>query len=271
MRKLSHLLFVFGSLTLLAACGGSDDSLGVKGNNQNGGKCQDPDPSTLGCGPTQACPSGMVCDPNACHPSACSCDPTTGDWQCSADCGLGSCVSENQAPKCTGPDPSLGCDNGCPSGSKCDPTVCRPSACGCDPTTGDWICTADCGQGGACVPDTGAPECSGPDPSKGCDGGCPSGTICDPNACRPSGCGCDPTNGNWICTADCGQGGACVPETQKICDGPDPSQGCDGGCPSGSVCDPTACRPSACSCDPTLGSWLCTADCGSGGTCVTQK
>ncbi|MFO0565438.1 MAG: hypothetical protein U0263_07235 [Polyangiaceae bacterium] len=212
MRKLSHLLFVFGSLTLLAACGGSDDSLGVKGNNQNGGKCQDPDPSTLGCGPTQACPSGMVCDPNACHPSACSCDPTTGDWQCSADCGLGSCVSENQAPKCTGPDPSLGCDNGCPSGSKCDPTVCRPSACGCDPTTGDWICTADCGQGGACVPET-QKICDGPDPSQGCDGGCPSGSVCDPTACRPSACSCDPTLGSWLCTADCGSGGTCV--TQK--------------------------------------------------------
>jgi hypothetical protein len=210
----------------------------------------------------------MVCDPSACHPSSCSCDESTGDWQCTADCGLGTCVPENQNPACGGYNPADGCDNGCPSGMVCDPNACRSSICSCDPATGTWLCSADCGEGGSCVPENQNPACEGPNPADGCDNGCEAGYVCDPNACRPSSCGCDPATGSWQCTADCGSGGACVPENQSSCNGPDPSEGCDNGCPNGTTCDPNACRPSACSCDVTTGSWLCTTDCGSGGACV---
>jgi hypothetical protein len=267
MRKLTHALFLLGALSAFA-CGGNEDSLGTKGDNQNGNdKCEGTtDPSTLGCGNGTTCPTGMVCDPNACHPSLCSCDAATGDWMCTADCGQGSCVPDNGNPVCDSPDPSQGCDNGCGEGFVCDPNVCRPSSCSCS-ESGDWLCTKDCGSGGACVPKTDPVTCEGTDPSLGCDAGCAVGEVCDPNACRPSSCGCDPVTGGWICTADCGEGGACMPDTTKACSGPDPSAGCDNGCPTGYSCDPNGCQPSICSCDPTSG-WLCTADCGDGGQCV---
>ena len=56
------------------------------------------------------------------------------------------------APVC-GPNPE-GCRRtGCPDGMRCDTkTACVPSSCGCNPTTGVYICTSDCG-GGMCVPD----------------------------------------------------------------------------------------------------------------------
>jgi hypothetical protein len=267
MRTLSRAFFLVGSLSLFAACNVEEDSLGKKGNNQNAA-CEGPDPSTLGCTDSSTCPSGMVCDPNACHSSSCSCDDASGNWQCTADCGLGACVPDDVS-KCEGPDPStLGCTDSstCPSGMVCDPSACHSSSCSCDEQTGNWQCTADCGLG-ACVPEDGA-KCEGPDPSDGCEGGCATGTVCDPNACRPSACGCDPASGSWLCTADCGEGGACVPDDQKQCPGANPADGCDNGCPSGTVCDPNACNPSLCSCDTVTGSWLCTADCGNGGACV---
>lgn len=53
---------------------------------------------------------------------------------------------------CRGPSPA-GCrSTGCEAGFVCDTRVrCVPSSCGCDPGTGRWTCTADCG-GGVCVP-----------------------------------------------------------------------------------------------------------------------
>jgi hypothetical protein len=269
MRISTTALFLFGSL-FVVGCSGNNDSLGTKGNNQGQGqnKCEGTDPSTLGCAAGDVCPTGMVCDPNACHPSTCSCDEATGNWQCTADCGFGTCVPDTGAPVCEGPDPSLGCDAGCPTGSTCDPNACKPSSCACG--EGGWICTDDCGSGGACVPNTNPKTCEGPDPSLGCDAGCPTGQICDPNACKPSGCGCDTTTGSWICTADCGFGGACVAAGTKICTTPDPSLGCDGGCPAGYKCDLNACKPSACFCDNDSGGWACTDDCGSNGVCVAE-
>ncbi|MCC6624524.1 MAG: hypothetical protein IT385_24970 [Deltaproteobacteria bacterium] len=55
--------------------------------------------------------------------------------------------------KCKGPSPA-GCrSKGCGPGFVCDTKVsCIPSSCGCNPETGAWICTADCG-GGMCVPE----------------------------------------------------------------------------------------------------------------------
>src|SRR5688572_12504507 len=101
---------------------------------------------------------------------------------------LGTKGNNQGQEKCSGTDPStLGCGNGtaCPTGMVCDPNACHPSSCSCDPATGYWACTADCGYG-SCVPNSGGPPvCEGPDPSLGCDGGCPEGSECDPNACRP--------------------------------------------------------------------------------------
>ncbi len=47
----------------------------------------------------------------------------------------------------------VGCARtGCEAGLVCDRSVrCVPSSCGCDPQTGQWTCTSDCG-GGVCVP-----------------------------------------------------------------------------------------------------------------------
>jgi hypothetical protein len=53
--------------------------------------------------------------------------------------------------------------------------------------------------------------------------------------------------------------------------GPDPSGCVETGCPQGKACDPSqGCRPSACLCDPSAGTWGCTADC-NGGTCVEPE
>jgi hypothetical protein len=173
---------------------------------------------------------------------------------------------------CSEPSP-VGCAvAGCPSGYKCDTASgCAPSACGCDSATGDWICTADCG-GGTCVADTAGVKCTDPSPAGCATSGCPSGQTCDTNAgCAPSACSCDAVTGTWICTSDC-SGGTCVPEAADAgvisCPGDNP-EGCSSkGCPQGQTCDTTqGCAPTGCACDPSTGTWLCTADC-SGGICV---
>ncbi len=57
------------------------------------------------------------------------------------------------SPGACGASPA-GCRRtGCGAGLVCDTRVrCVPSSCGCDPGTGRWTCTSDCG-GGVCVPD----------------------------------------------------------------------------------------------------------------------
>ncbi len=32
----------------------------------------------------------------------------------------------------------------CPQAAICDPSICRPSSCGCNAETGTWTCTRDC-------------------------------------------------------------------------------------------------------------------------------
>ncbi|MDO9019724.1 MAG: hypothetical protein Q8S73_41255 [Deltaproteobacteria bacterium] len=61
-------------------------------------------------------------------------------------------VGSGGADRCVGPSPA-GCrTTGCGPGLVCDrQTRCVPSSCGCDPSTGRWTCTSDCG-GGVCVP-----------------------------------------------------------------------------------------------------------------------
>lgn len=83
-----------------------------------------------------------------------------------------------------------GCvDKGCPEGQKCDTNVgCVPSVCGCDPETGDVICSADCG-GGTCVDGV---ECA----PVACDLFCEFGFKTDEEGCEicecnePPACGC---------------------------------------------------------------------------------
>jgi hypothetical protein len=110
-----------------------------------------PDPNPAGCAQT-GCPSGQVCfrDGSECIPSACSCDGATGQWICTDDCGGGRCIDTQ--PACPDPNPAGCAQTGCPSGQVCyrDGSQCIPSACSCDPATGGWICTDDCG-GGRCI------------------------------------------------------------------------------------------------------------------------
>jgi hypothetical protein len=60
-----------------------------------------------------------------------------------------------------------------------------------------------------------------------------------------------------------------------LCKGVPSSESCtEGSCPSGYVCvpdaDPTTCHSSTCSCEDD--GWMCTADCGMGGsTCVPDQ
>ena len=118
-------------------------------------QCTQPNPA--GCTSNADCASGEVCshDPEICRSSACSCDSATGSWICTPDCYGGVCqpaAMDDGSVPCSGPNPA-GCtaDTDCDAGEVCsrDQRYCRPSACGCDPATGGWICTEDCG-GGVC-------------------------------------------------------------------------------------------------------------------------
>jgi len=226
-----------------------------------------PGENPQGCVDT-GCPEGEVClaTSGRCIPSQCTCDEEAAVWVCTEDCGGGVCVPRDGV--CEGPNPQ-GCRaGGCPAGQRCvqDPATCVPSACACDPATGTWLCTADCG-GGVCVPDEAEP-CPGENPAGCVSRGCPPGSVCRPSdECIPSVCGCDASIGAWVCTADC-SGGACVP-AEEACAGPNP-QGCvRTGCPAGQTCATLTdrCVPSSCTCDPLTGAWACTRDCG-GGVCV---
>ncbi len=100
-------------------------------------------------------------------------------------------------PSECGPLPSdEGCaDKGCLPGMVCDLSGefgCVPSECGCDPMTGDYFCTDDCG-GGVCVPM--GMEC----PDIMCDLECEFGFEVDEAGCPicscleegPDTCGCE--------------------------------------------------------------------------------
>ncbi len=186
---------------------------------------------------------------------------------------------------CQGPDPSeqeCDVDADCSNGQVCGVSaaqVCVPSVCGCDPMTGAWSCTADCGQGRACVDPE--PSCTDPNPAEaGCrtDAECGDGETCQTSAqqtCVPSGCSCE--GGGWTCTEDCGELKECAPAENSACAEPDPSlqRECniDDDCDGEEICQisaDTVCVPSSCGCDPFTGSWQCTADCQAPSACVPR-
>src|SRR5262245_3600010 len=102
-------LRLFLSLTIaLAACSAEDESLGRKeGTVSNDGgvlACTTPNPQ--GC-TTVGCPRGQYCYPTAgsreagapaCVPSSCSCNTLDGTWDCTFDCGGGTCRYPDDAP-----------------------------------------------------------------------------------------------------------------------------------------------------------------------------
>ena len=209
VKTVSFLLSTSALSLFLAACGVSSLGAGNGGDGGGGGSaCSTPNPA--GCN-DQGCPQGQVCVQEGCNPSSCGCDPATDSWVCTADCGGGTCVPDGSSA-CAGPNPA-GCKTtGCAEGEVCADEGCTSSSCDCDPMTGNWLCTDDCG-GGTCVPDV--VTCQGPNP-QGCsnDNACPPDKICvvsdGGDDCAPSACSCDPATGSWICTADCGAG-ICVP------------------------------------------------------------
>jgi hypothetical protein len=168
---------------------------------------------------------------------------------------------------CEGPNPAdLGCaaDADCGAEEVCSVEGCAPSYCGCDPATGQWACSKDCGP--ACVP---AGGCPAPDPSVAAcatEADCAPGETCDETACVSSSCDCDATTGQWLCTDDCRP--ACAPASQD-CDGPNPADGAcyaNADCAAGETCEMAGCQPSDCTCAD--GQWVCTDDCA--GTCTAS-
>ena len=194
---------------------------------------------------------------------------------------------------CQGADPSFqscASDSDCAAGEACevsDAEVCRASSCSCDPTLGEWGCTADCLPMSECVAATAA-TC-GDDPSEqecDSDADCAAGQTCadlDTAVCFPSSCTCDAGETEWSCTEDCQPERACVagsgPTTcvidadclpdhlcaQGTCS-PFEELGCtsDAECAEGDICDldTTECvaDPNACAAD---------IDCPAGQTCTS--
>ncbi|MCA3011105.1 MAG: hypothetical protein INH41_01765 [Myxococcaceae bacterium] len=82
----------------------------------------------------------------------------TGAIICTADCNGGVCAAPVDAGTpdaglCANFDPPCTSNAQCRPGTTCrsPPNACTPSACGCDPATGNIRCTADCG-GRRCLP-----------------------------------------------------------------------------------------------------------------------
>ena len=169
-------------------------------------------------------------------------------------------------------------DAQCGAGKACQhvPGQCNPSSCSCDPATGVRGCTKDCG-GKACVAaavDAGG-RCDGFVPPCTTDSQCGAGTVCQlvPGQCNPSVCNCDPATGLTFCTRDCA-GKVCVAAPTDgggRCSNFVPPCTTDAQCGTGKACRvvPNQCNPSACGCDPSTGSVLCTADCG-GKVCTAR-
>ncbi len=180
-----------------AACGGECVPAGA---------CAGPNPA--GCTGDGDCPADHRClaAPEQCLSSGCLCGD--GGWVCLPDCGGGVCQPQ---VGCEGRNPQ-GCvaDADCAGGARCvvEADVCRPTGCRCDAGAGVWACDSACG-GGICE----AASPCGVNPAGCTQTGCPAGAQCvrDPDQCAPSSCRCDAGSTTWVCTRDCGGGGACRP------------------------------------------------------------
>ena len=144
----------------------------------------------------------------------------------------------------------------CPAGNICSFEGCNPSSCGCDPFTGEIICTADCG-GGVCVKPLEQPCDDFIEPCKN-DKDCPGKMICSMEGCNPSFCGCDPLTGLINCTKDCA-GGVCVDDSAMCAEGD--TKDADDGCNTcvcvdgGWACTKMGC-PEVCP-DPVPNEFIC--------------
>lgn len=141
-----------------------------------------PRPSGCSCNPEQGtweCTpdlSGGTCVPEAqcaAYPSCADGETEVSseaecpqDTSCRAVSICGSTIWCWRGVTCEGTNPG-GCtnDDSCDEGFRCDFSQSRPSACGCDPENGSWICTADL-SGGTCVPEARCSE----EPPHGCEG-----------------------------------------------------------------------------------------------------
>lgn len=170
--------------------------------------------------------------------------------------------------------PTIECnDAGCPDGQTCIlwEEGCSPESCTCE--DGNWRCNSDCDDhttgSYVCAED---PEfCDDENiPSKDCrDFGCDDGMRCElGDGCRSGECYCHPGRQIMDCTADCNERYECVKDLGESCNGePNPAGCTQTGCPDGQSCvnDSDVCAPSSCSCGEQ--GWVCTGDCGGGGTC----
>ena len=198
-----------------------------------GGTCVPEEPVDL-CADFEApgcvqsgCDDGFVCGTSeGCVPSACGCDSETGEIMCTADCGGGTCVpDEDPVDLCADfdtPNPQACTEGSCPEGSTCDLTTgCQASSCHCVVLEGEphWNCTKDCVPG-VCVSDT---------PSDGCcdvDKDCATGELCVHGGSDLGGV-CKPTPPPAFPAVTCWSAAGCPGE-----------ETCDGGtvCPCGAQC-----------------------------------
>lgn len=256
-------------------------------------QCTTPDPSVPGC--TQgSCGEGEECAvvPDQCQSSSCAC--MDGVWACTADCGEArACQPVEEPQACTTPKPTTQectVDADCGAEQFCAISaldVCVPTSCEC--SQGDWVCTDDCGRANECQ-DATPQTCSGPDPSiQECavDADCAGAQVCVPSGddgCAPSACSC--MDGQWVCTADCGEIRECRDPAPEVCGDQDPGQpfcnavpmpcpvgqereakdGCWGECVLEDTCESPIemCNGQR---DPTYQECDVDADCGQGGTC----
>lgn len=247
-----------------------------------GAACEEDADCPLGA---QWCEDG-VCE--ECNNDSMLCDIDCGDRGLLVRNGCHPCEC-NPENACEG-EPETGCyeDANCDEGEECvehDLTVCIPSACSCDASTGTWACSGDCAPG-LCRPKV--TSCETPNPAGCVETGCDEGYTCEtfPDVpCVSSSCFCDEETGTWGCTDDCG-GGICVPDTSWPCatdsDCVEGAQWCEDGacvdcdnsgfacriaCPEGETlmvrngCHPCACAPiNECTVDGDCEPWqACTA------------
>ena len=269
-----------GSVCVPSSCFCGDEGQWICTDDCGGSICvpEDPTPTPCatpnpqGCDPEDASTCGVdeVCteppgDGTICLPSSCFCGDD-GHWICTEDCGGWFCDA-GTTPTCEGPNPEGCVAAGCPSGEVCTllEDRCVPSGCFCSES--GWACTDDC-SGGTCVPEL---SCLAPHPAGCTQDGCAEGFRCDRSevVCAPSYCGCDEDSNSWVCSRDCGGGGVCVADDSASSCGPNPAGCTQEGCAEGFFCDRSDvdCAPSYCGCDEEAGQWLCTRDCGGGGTC----